>query len=756
MSDSSASNSRAAERTQPRREANPYPLDNLTPEQRNAIEQISGLILHTLDALKTHKEGRSDRARWYDADRRSQLVLLSGKRGTGKTSTLLSLYNMMTGEDPIAKQERERKSEIDTLYQQRDRLLWLEPLDLDPVPAGSNLIAAVLARIQDKLEPHKPTSGARSPTWENFDKVVRQLISTWVPHLEEQKSGLDSVVYISEVNRLERERTGLHGRANNAIQKVLSECFPRGGSPLFILCIDDFDLNPSQGLDLVELLRFLQLKNLFVIALGDRDNLEEQLGLHEVGRMARLAEPALLSQKYLDRRSTSFASQKLRKLIPPGQTLSLNARPEPKEQKDAQSSSTQQPSTPESHHCRASCPLIEKLKEVLLHRSGQTGALYDLHTHLGLYPRESFGHQLLHAPARVLTDLHIALQGDLQGEEKTPLERSAYFQALFDVVRYALREDPNLTYSEAERLAASLDFRDGMAMSHERLKLMQHCLPVPVFRDDSDNSAGELVIYHKRRLQLFVRPDSDWTDLQLREQNSSKKQKASSALTHTEAEKGDLRPLHPTASALLALSHDLLQLANEHDVASFDSALKRMDQPCLEWKPKKGQTLKLYNPFRLTFLQVQRFRAYWNQAVSALSKALAENSQTRDELAPGALDAWLLALAYTVQVPNSITKLEDAEMIVQKDGETWNRVSQRGKLGELLKHIREKIKTLKPTNKYTLELDQLQSLERLLVEDGVLEDADPVPREAETFSCARLKKLCTTLDPTSSNSKKPS
>ena len=57
-------------------------------------------------------------------------------------------------------------------------------------------------------------------------------------------------------------------------------------NPLFVLPVDDFDLNPVRCLELLRLLRSIAVPRLFTLILGDIDQAEEVLQLKMTGDFA--------------------------------------------------------------------------------------------------------------------------------------------------------------------------------------------------------------------------------------------------------------------------------------------------------------------------------------------------------------------------------------------------------------------------------------------------------------------------------------
>lgn len=148
-----------------RPESGVFCCSKLDESQFKALTEIVGFIEGAVHAEKqATKKGRIPP--WLNLYRKNQVVLLHGDRGVGKTSVLLSIIYVCTQskesyELECGKAEKQfthfPKKTLDNI---RDRLVWLEPLDMDPLPGPTNLLAAILARIEEAVQLHIP-QGAR-------------------------------------------------------------------------------------------------------------------------------------------------------------------------------------------------------------------------------------------------------------------------------------------------------------------------------------------------------------------------------------------------------------------------------------------------------------------------------------------------------------------------------------------------------------------------------------------------------------------
>ncbi|RKG58091.1 hypothetical protein D7X30_16545 [Corallococcus sp. AB011P] len=134
----------------PRPEAQAYSWGELLEPMKKATwELIRWLDSACHATASTEQEGRI-----------STSVLLSGDRGAGKTTVLLSAAAACQGQGDFLKRASSRdeapiagRDEIKLkLDEIRRKTLWLETLDLEPLPRETNLLATVLVRIRSAVE----------------------------------------------------------------------------------------------------------------------------------------------------------------------------------------------------------------------------------------------------------------------------------------------------------------------------------------------------------------------------------------------------------------------------------------------------------------------------------------------------------------------------------------------------------------------------------------------------------------------------
>lgn len=331
---------------QMRPEARPLRLKVLDYYQKEAIERISGLLLEALGTLKG--DGCSSKTPEDDLDpyRASRLFFLSGEAGGGKTTTYVSLRHALgpfatepDEEDLKYNKHGDKKIEkFKKLWPNREKLIWLEPLDLESAPESHNFLAATLVRIEKALFEKTPegrrnerrrgvleaaSDGAR----QKFESLRNDVVLAWEGNLRERAERTDSDTYFLEVLRSANASLRINARFREALHELMRED-ERFRESLFILPVEDFYLNPSSSLELLRLLRMISVPRLFVVILGDYIVAEELVYQDMLGKLVGMAgEQAFLRLDRQRERLTAMAgavsARSLRKLVPAAQSYRL-------------------------------------------------------------------------------------------------------------------------------------------------------------------------------------------------------------------------------------------------------------------------------------------------------------------------------------------------------------------------------------------------------------------------------------------------
>lgn len=291
-------------------------------------------IAELLNENQDDLDGRSERLlQPIDINRKSRLAFIDGDRGTGKTSVLLTVQNLLQSD--ITALER-YPSDVQKLYGQRKRFKCLETLDMEPLAPAANLLAAVFARILNVFE-YPPEGGANrlgSPLddldeseklADDLTRLAQSAVLAWEGTDPKRSRNVDPTIFASEVIASERAGTDLNRRLTKVLDSLSEALAGRRKDLIFILPVDDFDLAPGRCLELLRIVRTVSTPRLFFVIAGNIRIAEQVLRFQSEGEMAYLAGNLASGTEAMTIRRTAveIAANNIRKLVPPGQRTPL-------------------------------------------------------------------------------------------------------------------------------------------------------------------------------------------------------------------------------------------------------------------------------------------------------------------------------------------------------------------------------------------------------------------------------------------------
>ena len=267
-------------------------------------------------------------------NRKSRTAFISGARGAGKTSVLLTLMRAVIDKSFKIDYRGVRGRFQPAIDRARKHLVWLEPIDLDPLPSPFSLIPAVLDRTFDAI---LRIRGQFHPKWAHtqaelidhqmvveFQSIYRDATLAWDSNIADRKSELDPDYYAHEVQRTSQARLKLSHRIDRFLEDVGNKLLREYGieNPIFVVTIDDFDMHPTASLQILKLLRMLSSPRLFFVLLGDIHLLE---AMSDIGKSSELGsivgvhtdiEKLGIRPEQLARLGGAISRNALRKLLP--------------------------------------------------------------------------------------------------------------------------------------------------------------------------------------------------------------------------------------------------------------------------------------------------------------------------------------------------------------------------------------------------------------------------------------------------------
>lgn len=296
-----------------RPEAGPLARESLSPEQQRAAAQADGLVREIAESRGGTAPEDPSLAFLPRLDERrgSQVILIDGERGMGKTTVLLSLLRQWTDEyrkNPGGAQIVPLRA-LDLRPRPNDTVFWLQfvssfrPLidAMRKVSAPENMS---LAR-QRSWEPEHGTESQALRAWRRFHRAVAV---GWEYNQDGRSRVLDPDAFAIELEEAEQQRGDLTTAFRRFIDAVVEEYMKWRGNPLpplFVFPVDDADMDAEKAREALDIVRTMYHPRLVFLLTGHSElflsdlsvSVERELPvtLRDVGAWAQLG-VALLSR----------------------------------------------------------------------------------------------------------------------------------------------------------------------------------------------------------------------------------------------------------------------------------------------------------------------------------------------------------------------------------------------------------------------------------------------------------------------------
>jgi hypothetical protein len=292
---------------QPQDDTRPYswPGSGTTdcPELTEAQTAAARRVLGLLGGMATEKwtpasenAGRFDFLPVIQARRTNNVILIDGRRGSGKTSLMATLLDELNR----AWQNPGQCSDIPN-FEGRGRIVPVAFLDLNPLPGSANLLLHLVGALEEVVRslerrPDADWRGPDEPPWmamaaprpsaarDRWMELNRAAATAWQGNLEQRAPNIDPEVYsfeLSEAEKDRRELSQIFRRFIDALcQEALAESQSRNGAwakalpsgePLFLIGLDDADLVPDRAVEVLDLLRKLWHPRVAFLLTADSD-----------------------------------------------------------------------------------------------------------------------------------------------------------------------------------------------------------------------------------------------------------------------------------------------------------------------------------------------------------------------------------------------------------------------------------------------------------------------------------------------------
>ncbi|MEM7476377.1 MAG: hypothetical protein AAF483_15395 [Planctomycetota bacterium] len=313
----------------------------LNESQRDAFRRVLYMLEEAIEHIPDGEDLLShEYPSLVQPYRSSRVAFINGTRGSGKSSVMLSLIEATikeTGQIPyVSKRPEKFEKALRTAHK---HVIWLEPIDLDPLPSPFSLIPSILDRVKQALTRLKSSRGKGSSIELNeyestiaFQNLYVHAALAWDSNIEARKAELDPESYAIEMQSTNESRLSFNQQFDNLLVELTKTQFSRLGfeKPLFVVPIDDFDLHPRASQQILRMLRMLATPRVFYLLLGDVQILELMSDLNissEFGREVPVNIPMDtlgIQPQQIAKLAGAVSRNALRKLLPSEQRVRLD------------------------------------------------------------------------------------------------------------------------------------------------------------------------------------------------------------------------------------------------------------------------------------------------------------------------------------------------------------------------------------------------------------------------------------------------
>ncbi len=351
-SKNNSSQSNEASKSYLRPEPNSLSWEALSDSQRVAFKQI----VRSLGQVWARRDDKSVTAFYEQSNSALKRVLwIDGGRGMGKSTLLKSVARAIATRrdwnDEIAALKFNRADCVPAyediehdIVELQGRVVWLDPLELELLPGPTNLLAAILARLEgtwsricggkdgeDRVRGLLEPRESRIDPIQSLSTLMANVSLSWDGNAKERAARVDPDIFSREVNRAEKTRMSVPTEFRTVINTIaMTPEWRRHAAirdnPIFVVSIDDCDLSPERCLEILRLLRMIDSPRLMTIVLGDFKNASEIAQVKFAGDRAQVANIRLdqdVQKSDFFKQQRHLAFEAMRKLVPPNQRIAL-------------------------------------------------------------------------------------------------------------------------------------------------------------------------------------------------------------------------------------------------------------------------------------------------------------------------------------------------------------------------------------------------------------------------------------------------
>jgi len=329
----------------PRQEAVPLTWTQLSTDQRQIVRDVHqwlGDLLKNPQPVRSARGGADEEhpsqfLPRLEVRRASNVLMIDGGRGTGKTSVFLSLLQFwtdaLTVDGPSAGTATDAiQDEVVSKVLRERNIIPLDILDMQPLSGRPTLLLQLAGRLyriterlmqargdQEPAYPRRPEDAAEKSLW-RWKDLARAVAIGQEDDPRQRREHSNPEDFTIELEQAERRRMHLSDTWREFIEALRSDVVEYrdrlrpakpGADPLFIVPIDDADMNPERGVELLELLRSLWHPRVVFLLTGDSGLFRTLLFNHYKKVCPQMPDPM----------AQNLARDVLGKVIPPAQRL---------------------------------------------------------------------------------------------------------------------------------------------------------------------------------------------------------------------------------------------------------------------------------------------------------------------------------------------------------------------------------------------------------------------------------------------------
>ena len=277
---------------------------------QQALEQISMIVQQNHEQVS---DQTNDQLYKHDIQ---NIIAFTGRRGTGKTSAMMSLAEFLSNHELEIKNSTVKETINATVA-----FKLLAEIDATSLDENVSLIPAILSQIITRLNEElycsncgRKYSETEKNTFQEIYKTANQLFTDYITGIHTSSKAIDASNYLSIASK----RLSFEKSFRDLIRNY-AENFFKNKNSYFIICIDDVDMAPCNHAELlISIHKYLMIPNIIVMLTANLKFLAPEVQT----LFYKNAIPAN-DTLAVDRLSTEQTEEYLKKIIPSDNRITL-------------------------------------------------------------------------------------------------------------------------------------------------------------------------------------------------------------------------------------------------------------------------------------------------------------------------------------------------------------------------------------------------------------------------------------------------